>query len=102
MESPDVVIGRLCRLHGYNCEMAEGFYQVSAPTGFLVGNTIFHKVYANPDEPREVNLMLADLVFPPAKCDDPACQTCGRIAEPEVEFEDDLPDGRSVNCDLAW
>lgn len=94
-------IVRLCRLNGYVMEDGE-IITVSAPVGFLVGNTIFHKIFANPDDSRDVAAMLTDLALPPSVCDDPACPTCGRAAEPEPEFSDDQADGRTVNSDVIW
>jgi len=93
---------RLCNLHNYRCEVVGNFVQVFAPSGFLVGTSIFHSILADRDDIGEMSNLLLDVGTPPTKCDDPACQSCGRIAEPDVEFEDDLPDGRSVNSDLAW
>lgn len=93
---------RLCSLHNYRCEVVGNFIQVFAPAGFLVGNSIFHSVLADRDDIGEMSNLLLDVGSPASRCDDPACQTCGRIAEPEVEFLDDQADGRTVNSDLAW
>jgi hypothetical protein len=100
----------LCRLHGYQLNFEAGMYEVTAPTGFLVGRTDFHQTFVDIDELPDgcetpeaaLQGLIDDVSFPPTKCDDPACETCGRIAEPEVEFLDDQPDGRTVNSDLAW
>lgn len=93
---------RLCSLHNYRCEVVGNFVQVFAPMGFLVGQSIFHSILADRDDIGEMSNLLLDVGSPASRCDDPACETCGRTPEIESPFEVDEPDGRSVNSDLAW
>lgn len=101
---------KLCNLHGYQLNFEAGMYEVTAPVGFLVGQTDFHQTFVDIDdlpdgcETPEAALqgLIDDVSCPPSRCDDPACETCGRVPEIEVEFLDDQADGRSVNSDLAW
>lgn len=100
----------LCHIHGYDLNYEAGMYEVTAPKGCLVGRTDFHQTFVDIDDlpdgeespAQALQGLVDDVSFPPGRCDDPACQTCGRIAEPEVEFLDDQADGRTVNSDLAW